>query len=136
MLKRLKIRTKILFILAITLLTISTLLATNRLVLDEIILFSEMNDFINRPLRTYSSGMVARLGFSVIAYLEPSILLIDEILAVGDDNFQKKCKIKLENFRSKGTTIIFVSHDLDDINELCDRVFLLNDGTLIDQGPQ
>lgn len=102
--------------------------------LDAIIHFSEMKEFIYQPLRTYSSGMIARLGFSVIAHLEPSILLIDEILAVGDDRFQKKCIKKLKEFRLKETTIILVSHKLDDIKKICDRVGLLNNGRLIEIG--
>lgn len=102
--------------------------------LDEIIEFAELGDVINRPIRMYSHGMVARLGFSVIAHLEPSIILIDEVLAVGDDKFQKKCKKKLREFRSKGITTILVSHYLKDIKQICDRVGLIENGMLIDQG--
>ncbi|MCF6290141.1 MAG: ABC transporter ATP-binding protein [Desulfobacterales bacterium] len=96
--------------------------------LDDIIEFSEMREFILRPLKTYSSGMVARLGFSVVVHLDPEILLIDEVLAVGDEEFQDKCQLKMEEFRSKGITIVFVSHDLDDVERICDRVLFLDEG--------
>ena len=89
---------------------------------SEIIEFSELGDFIDQPIRIYSSGMLARLGFSVIAYLDPEILLIDEILAVGDRAFQKKCLEKMDEFKHSGVTIVFVSHSLEDVVRLCDRV--------------
>lgn len=89
---------------------------------SEIIEFSELGDFIDQPIRIYSSGMLARLGFSVIAYLDPEILLIDEILAVGDRAFQKKCLEKMDEFKNSGVTIVFVSHSLEDVVRLCDRV--------------
>jgi len=89
---------------------------------SEIIEFSELGDFIDQPIRIYSSGMLARLGFSVIAYLDPEILLIDEILAVGDRAFQKKCLEKMDEFKHTGVTIVFVSHSLEDVVRLCDRV--------------
>lgn len=90
--------------------------------LDEIIEFSELGDFIDQPIRVYSSGMLARLGFSVVAHLEPEILLIDEVLAVGDSEFQKKCLEKMASFKKNGVTIIFVSHSAKSVKELCDRV--------------
>ena len=90
--------------------------------MDEIIEFSEIGEFINQPIRTYSSGMLARLGFSVIAHLEPEILLIDEILAVGDMEFQKKCLNKMKGFKKNGVTMVFVSHSMEDIKRICDRV--------------
>lgn len=89
--------------------------------MDEIIEFSELKDFIDQPIRVYSSGMLARLGFSVVAHLEPEILLIDEILAVGDMEFQKKCIDKMLGFKKSGVTIIFVSHSMADIERICDR---------------
>ena len=101
---------------------------------DAIVEFSELGDFIHRPIRTYSSGMLARLGFSVAAHLDPEILLIDEALAVGDESFRKKCHAKLEEFRSRGVTIIIVSHDLDRVTELCDRAALLDHGRLVSIG--
>ena len=90
--------------------------------MNEIIEFSELGDFIDQPLRTYSSGMVARLGFSVVAHLDPDILLVDEILAVGDLNFQRKCMKKIESFRKNSVTIVIVSHSTEQIKRLCDRV--------------
>ncbi|MCD4812955.1 ABC transporter ATP-binding protein [bacterium] len=90
--------------------------------IDEIIDFSELGDFIEQPLRIYSSGMLARLGFSVVACLDPEILLIDEILSVGDVEFQKKCINRIMAFREKGVTIVFVSHDLGQVEKICDRV--------------
>jgi len=94
--------------------------------IDEIIEFSELGEFIDQPLRTYSSGMVARLGFSVIAHLDPEILLVDEILAVGDINFQKKCMEKMMNFRKNGVTIVLVSHNIEQVERLCDRVMWID----------
>ena len=95
--------------------------------IDEIVEFAELEEFIDQPIRTYSSGMLARLGFSVIAHLEPDILLIDEILAVGDLNFQKKCMKKFESFRKNGVTILLVSHSTDQIKTLCDRAMLIHE---------
>jgi lipopolysaccharide transport system ATP-binding protein len=98
---------------------------------DDIVAFSELGEFIERPLRTYSSGMVARLGFSVVVHLDPEILLVDEVLAVGDEGFQQKCLGKMEEFRSKGTTIVFVSHKLKEVQRVCDRVAVLDAGRLL-----
>jgi len=89
--------------------------------LDKIIAFSELGEFIDQPIRVYSSGMLARLGFSVVAHLDPDILLIDEILAVGDAEFQKKCIDKMLGFKKNGVTIIFVSHSMEDVKKICDR---------------
>ncbi len=89
--------------------------------LDEIIEFSELGEFIDQPIRVYSSGMLARLGFSVVAHLDPDILLIDEILAVGDLEFQKKCIDKMIGFKKSGITMILVSHSMSDITRICDR---------------
>jgi len=102
---------------------------------EEIIAFSELGEFIKRPLRTYSSGMIARLGFSVVVHLDPEILLIDEVLAVGDIAFQQKCLAKMESFHSGGTTMVFVSHDLSAVSRICDRVALLQSGRLLAEGP-
>ncbi len=90
--------------------------------MEEIIEFSGLGDFIDQPLRTYSSGMIMRLGFSVVASLDPEILLIDEVLAVGDMEFQKKCVDKMKGFKENGVTIVFVSHGLNDVLAICDRV--------------
>jgi lipopolysaccharide transport system ATP-binding protein len=102
--------------------------------MDDIIDFSELGDFIEQPIRTYSSGMLARLGFSVVAHLDPEILLVDEILAVGDFKFQQKCAQKFEDFRRQGKTIVFVSHDLNAIEKFCDNVVLLKNGRIEEVG--
>ncbi|MHB8204846.1 MAG: ABC transporter ATP-binding protein [Desulfomonilaceae bacterium] len=96
--------------------------------LDQIIDFSELGEFIDAPLRTYSSGMIARLGFAIATDVDPDILIVDEILGVGDDAFQAKCKKRIENFRLKGVTILFVSHDLQQVEEMCDYVYWLDRG--------
>lgn len=98
--------------------------------IDEIIEFSELGDFIDQPIRVYSSGMLARLGFSVVAHLDPEILLIDEILAVGDIEFQKKCLAKMTGFKRSGVTIVFVSHSMPDVERICDRVAWIDDHTI------
>lgn len=95
--------------------------------MDEIIGFSELGDFINQPIRTYSSGMFARLGFSVVAHLEPEILLIDEVLAVGDMEFQKKCLDKMLAFKKNGVTMVFVSHSMVAVEGICDRAMWIDD---------
>jgi lipopolysaccharide transport system ATP-binding protein len=102
--------------------------------MEDIIEFSGVRAFIERPIRVYSSGMVARLGFSVAIHLDPEILLIDEVLAVGDEEFQKKCLAKMEEFRANGTTMVFVSHNLHSIASICDRVALLDRGHLVAVG--
>jgi lipopolysaccharide transport system ATP-binding protein len=102
--------------------------------LHDILEFSELEEFLDQPVRTYSSGMVARLGFSIAVHLDPDILLIDEILAVGDLHFQTKCREKINWFKGRNTTIVLVSHSTSDIRELCDRVLWLDHGKLIGQG--
>lgn len=102
--------------------------------LDKIIEFSELGDFIYQPIRMYSSGMVARLAFSIAIHINPDILLVDEILAVGDFKFQEKCHKKMKEFKEKGITIILVSHNENDIKSMCDRVILLNKGKKIFDG--
>lgn len=102
--------------------------------LEEIIEFSGLERFIDNPIKTYSSGMYVRLGFSIAINVDPDILLIDEILAVGDENFQKKCLQKIDGFKSEGKTIIIVSHDLQTIEKMCDRVFLLDNGLVASEG--
>jgi len=94
--------------------------------LKEIVEFSELGDFIDQPIRVYSSGMLARLGFSVVAHLDPDILLIDEILAVGDIDFQKKCIDKMMGAKKSGVTIVFVSHSMPDVKKICDRVLWID----------
>lgn len=96
--------------------------------IDEIIEFSELGDFIDNPVRTYSSGMYMRLAFSVAINVEAEILLIDEILAVGDQHFQDKCFAKLNELKNSSKTIVIVSHSLDSIRKLCDRAIWIKDG--------
>ena len=98
--------------------------------IDSIIEFSGIKDFIDQPIRIYSSGMIARLAFSVIAHLDPEILLIDEVLAVGDIEFQKKSYNKILEFKQKKITIVLVSHNLENIKMLCDRAIWLEDGKI------
>lgn len=98
--------------------------------LDDIIAFSELEEFMDNPVRTYSSGMYMRLAFSVAINVEADILLIDEILAVGDASFQKKCFDKILELKQKGITIVFVSHDLGAVERLCDRVIWLENGNI------
>jgi ABC-type multidrug transport system ATPase subunit len=101
---------------------------------DEIVSFSEIGDFIYSPIRTYSSGMLMRLGFSVAMCVNPDILLIDEVLAVGDEAFQKKCLKQLEEFKTARKTIVIVSHALDMVKKFCGRAILLHEGRLITDG--
>lgn len=103
--------------------------------LDDIIEFSELGDFINEPVRTYSSGMYMRLAFSVAINVDADVLLIDEILAVGDANFQRKCYNKLREIKGEGTTIVIVSHDLSSIEQFCDRSLWIKDGKIEKEGP-
>jgi ABC-type polysaccharide/polyol phosphate transport system ATPase subunit len=101
---------------------------------SKIVTFSGIGDFINQPVRTYSSGMVVRLAFAVIAHTEPDILIIDEALAVGDARFQSKCFSFLESFKEKGKTLLFVSHDINSIARLCDSAILLHRGKMLSNG--
>jgi ABC-type polysaccharide/polyol phosphate transport system ATPase subunit len=98
--------------------------------IDEVIEFSELGPFIDAPMRTYSSGMVARLGFAASTTWEPEILILDEVLSVGDEAFQRKCIARMEGFRASGTTTIFVSHSMEAVLSLCNRVAWLNQGTV------
>lgn len=90
--------------------------------IDEIIDFSELSEFIDQPIRMYSSGMMARLGFSIAIQTNPEILLIDEVLSVGDQNFQQKSADKIHEFKERGVTIVFVSHDIHTVEQICDKV--------------
>lgn len=101
---------------------------------EEIVEFSELRDFIDVPLRNYSSGMIMRLAFSIAAVVEPEILIVDEILAVGDENFQKKSRARMMELMGGGTTVLFVSHDMNQIREMCNRVIWLDGGTIRMQG--
>jgi ABC-2 type transport system ATP-binding protein len=95
---------------------------------DEIVEFSEIGAFIDTPVKFYSSGMFVRLGFSVSVLADPDVLLVDEVLAVGDLAFQMKCFERMEDLRSKGTTIVIVTHNLNAVRRLCDRVLVVHDG--------
>lgn len=101
---------------------------------DKIVEFAELEEFIDAPVRTYSSGMYVRLGFSVAVNVNPEILLIDEVMAVGDVGFKRKCEAKIREFKQAGKTILLVSHDLDEVERFCDRAVWLNDGTLVEDG--
>ena len=102
--------------------------------MDDIIAFSELEEFIDNPIRTYSSGMYMRLAFSVAINVDADILLIDEILAVGDANFQAKCFNKLREIKAEGTTIVIVSHALGQIEQICDRSIWIHDGLIRAEG--
>ena len=101
---------------------------------DDILEFSELGEFIDMPLKTYSSGMMMRLAFSVATIVQPEILIVDEILAVGDEAFQRKSRAKMLELMGGGTTVLYVSHSLDQIRELCNRVIWLDHGKVVMQG--
>ena len=101
---------------------------------DSIVAFSELEKFLKTPVKRYSSGMVVRLGFAVAAHVHPDVLLIDEVLAVGDLAFQQKCFRRIDELRQAGTTMIFISHNLEAVQKLCDRVLLLKEGRVIGEG--
>jgi lipopolysaccharide transport system ATP-binding protein len=101
---------------------------------DEIVAFAEVEKFIDTPVKRYSSGMYLRLAFSVAAHLEPEILLVDEVLAVGDAAFQKKCLGKMGDVAQQGRTVLFVSHNMDAISALCSSAILLDQGELVHSG--
>jgi ABC-2 type transport system ATP-binding protein len=100
----------------------------------EIVAFSELGDFIDAPLRAYSSGMVARLGFALATTWRPKILLVDELFAVGDEAFQTKCRRRMGEFRSEGVTVVLVSHNTELLRELCSRVVWLENGQVSAEG--
>lgn len=101
---------------------------------DEIVAFAEVERFLDTPVRYYSSGMYLRLAFAVAGHFEPEILLLDEVLAVGDAAFQRKCLDKMKQISSEGRTVFFVSHNLSSIQELCSRALLIEAGQLIEDG--
>lgn len=102
---------------------------------DDILEFSEMEHFVDIPVKHYSSGMYMRLGFSIAIHLQPELLLVDEILAVGDRSFQMRCLDKIQDMKRQGVTIILVSHALDQVRKLCDRAFWVDDGQIQAEGP-
>ena len=101
---------------------------------DEIVAFSELEDFINVPVKNYSSGMKSRLGFAIATAVQADILILDEVLAVGDAKFRKKCEVKIKEMFSGGTTVLFVSHNLSQVKKLCDKAMLLEHGRLAAYG--
>jgi len=103
--------------------------------LDEIVAFAELEGFVDLPVRTYSSGMVMRLGFAVAAHIEADVLLLDEVFAVGDEEFQRRCFGKIFEFKQRGGTIVFVSHDASAVERLCERAVLLREGSVQFDGP-
>jgi lipopolysaccharide transport system ATP-binding protein len=102
---------------------------------DRIVEFAEIERFIDTPVKRYSSGMYVRLGFAVAAHINPHVLLVDEVLAVGDATFQHKCQERIEELRRGGMTIIFVSHDMTAVERLCNRVLFLQHGQVQAEGP-
>ncbi len=106
-----------------------------RATFNDIVDYAELWDFIDTPVKRYSSGMYMRLGFSVAVHSKPDILLVDEVLAVGDAVFAEKCNDKIRQFQRQGVTIVIVSHALDTLHEFCSRALLLNGGHLVEDGP-
>ena len=102
---------------------------------DEIVEFAELQDFLDMPIKNYSSGMAARLGFSIATVVKPEILIVDEVLSVGDYAFQQKCLKRMDEMMSGGTTLIFVSHSIDQVRELCDHAVWINKGDIMQVGP-
>ena len=103
--------------------------------LPEITEFAEIGDYIGQPLRTYSSGMRARLGYAVAVHVDPDILILDEVLAVGDEDFRKKCANKMAEIFKSGKTVIYVSHSIQSLKQLCTRGILLDRGEVLTEGP-
>ena len=101
---------------------------------DEILEFSELQEFIDVPMKNYSSGMRARLGFAVATVVDPEVLILDEVLSVGDARFRQKSEAKIMNMFDKGTTVVFVSHNTDQVRRICNRAILLQKGQIIAQG--
>lgn len=102
---------------------------------EQIVDFAELGRFIDTPLKRFSSGMEIRLGFSVAVHLDPDVLLIDEVLAVGDDAFQRRCLARMDELRDSGQTLVFVSHQLEQVQRLCPRTILLERGQIRADGP-
>lgn len=101
---------------------------------DDIVSFAELEPFIDTQVRHYSSGMYVRLGFAVAIHVDPEILIVDEVLAVGDESFQRKCVDRIRGFQREGRTIVFVTHAVDLVEEICSRAFLLYGGELVHEG--
>lgn len=101
---------------------------------DEIVEFSELEDFLDTPVKNFSSGMKSRLGFSVATMVQPDVLIVDEVLSVGDVLFRKKCTNKMNEMLNNGTTLLFVSHDMKTVKDMCDKAIWLNKGKVVMQG--
>jgi len=101
----------------------------------QIVEFSELHEFMDNPIKTFSSGMYMRLGFSIAIHVNPDILLVDEVLAVGDIEFQKKCFYAMQQFKESGKTLIFVSHSMQEVVQHCDRAIWLDQGEIMADGP-
>ena len=101
---------------------------------DEIVEFAELQDFLDMPIKNYSSGMAARLGFAIATIVQPEILIVDEVLAVGDAAFQEKCQERMHHMLENGTTLLFVSHTMATVRQLCDHAIWLNKGNVVMQG--
>lgn len=101
---------------------------------DEIVDFAELWDFLEMPIKNYSSGMAARLGFAIATVVRPDILICDEVLSVGDYAFQQKCEKRMNEMRANGTTLLYVSHSMNSVKQVCDHVLWLQKGTVVDMG--
>ena len=101
---------------------------------DEIVHFAELENLLDIPIKNFSSGMAARLGFAIATVVNPDILICDEVLSVGDAAFQQKCERRMQEMRSSGTTLLFVSHSIDSVRSVCDHALWLNKGTVMDIG--
>lgn len=101
---------------------------------EEIVEFAELHDYMNVPIKNFSSGMVARLGFAIAINVEPDILLVDEILSVGDENFRKKCANKIKELKEKGITFVIVSHNMDQVKSLCQKAVWIENAQMMDYG--
>lgn len=101
---------------------------------DQIVEFAEIQDFLDSPIKNYSSGMKARLGFAIATIVNPDILIVDEILSVGDFLFRQKCQKRMKEMLSSGTTLLLVSHNIDTVKSMCDHALWLNKGKVIEQG--
>ena len=104
-------------------------------IFDSVVDYSEIEQFIDEPIKNYSSGMVVRLAFAVAAHLDPEVMLLDEIFAVGDEAFQEKCRGTMERFVKEGRTIVFVSHSAQTVEQICNRVCVLSGGRKVFDGP-
>ena len=102
--------------------------------MDEIIEFSELGEYIDIPIKNYSSGMLAKLGFSIATAVNPDILIVDEILGVGDVNFKKKSRDKIKYLMDGGTTVLFVSHSIPQVRDICDKAIWIDNGKMVEMG--